>query len=425
MVYEPAPPHLTLLARNPKKSYDFSMYPLSSRMENAKPSFVREILKVANRKDIISFAGGLPDPSLFDLEGIKEATQTALSKAPQAALQYGPTDGYIGFKEQVAKVMQTRDVPSLNLEQMLITTGSQQGIDLISKIMLDPNDVVLVERPAYLAAVQVFELYQANLMGIEQDANGIQIEDVERAILECKKAGKRPKFLYTVSTFGNPSGSTLTLDRRQALLEIAVREQLLIVEDDPYSELRFAGENIPPLYALTKDVAGSSEYVVYMSTLSKFVAPGLRLGWMLVPSGLMQPLTIVKQAADLHSSSFAQYVAAAYLETGRLEAQLPKIRAKYGEKGQAMIRALEQTIPKGILEFNAPSGGMFLWVKMAEGVDTMQLSSKAIEQNVIFVPGVGFFPDTKRTNYLRLSFATPSIEQIEEGVKRFARAVLD
>ncbi len=417
--------HLTLLASSTQKAYTLGMYPLSSRMEFAKPSFVREILKVANRKDIISFAGGLPDPSLFDVEGIKTATELALSTHSSAALQYGPTDGYIGFKQQIERVMANRGVHGLNLDQMLVTTGSQQGIDLVSKIMLDPDDVVLVERPAYLAAVQVFELYQAQLHGIEQDADGIQIEDLERAILECKQAGKRPKFIYTVATFGNPSGATLSLERRKKLLEIATREQILIVEDDPYSELRFAGESVPPIYALTNEVPGSSEQIIYMSTLSKFVAPGLRLGWMLAPAGLIQPLTIVKQAADLHSSSFAQYVAAAYLETGRLETQLPKIRSTYGAKGNAMMEAIAKTFPSGMLEFNAPSGGMFIWVKMAEGVDTMSMVQKAVENGIIFVPGAGFFPDAKRSNYLRLSFATPSVEQIQEGMKRLARAVLD
>ncbi len=401
------------------------MYSLSSRMKFAKPSFVREILKVANRKDIISFAGGLPDPGLFDVEGIQTATEKVLSSHSSAALQYGATDGYIGFKQQLEQVMANRSVHGLNLENMIVTTGSQQGIDLISKIMLDPDDVVLVERPAYLAAVQVFELYQAQMHGIEQDADGIQIQDLERAILECKKAGKHPKFIYTVATFGNPSGATLSLERRIKLLEIAKREQILIVEDDPYSELRFAGSSIPPIYALTDQVPGSSNYVLYMSTLSKFVAPGLRLGWILCPQDLVQPLTIVKQAADLHSSSFAQYVATAYLETGRLEAQLPKIRAVYGEKGNTMMQAIENTFPKGILEYNAPSGGMFIWAKMADGVDTLNMVQKAVDSGIIFVPGAGFFPDAKRSNYLRLSFATPNLEQIKKGIQRLAKAILD
>ncbi len=401
------------------------MYPLASRMASAKPSFVREILKVANRKDIISFAGGLPDPSLFDVEGIQAATETVFSSNSSAALQYGATDGYLGFKQQLAAVMATRGVATVNLEQLIVTTGSQQGIDLVSKILIDPDDVVLVERPAYLAAVQVFELYQAQMRGIEQDGDGIQIPDLERAILECKKDGKRPKFIYTVATFGNPSGSTLSLERRKQLLEIAVREEIMVIEDDPYSELRFSGTNLPPLIALCEDIPNASNFVMYMSTLSKFVAPGLRLGWIIAPTELIQPLTIVKQAADLHSSSFAQYVAATYLETGRLNQMLPKIREAYGAKGNAMMEAIAQAFPAGMLEFNAPSGGMFIWAKMADGVDTMSLVKKAVDNGIIFVPGAGFFPDAKRSNYLRLSFATPNLEQIKEGIKRLARAIVD
>jgi 2-aminoadipate transaminase len=401
------------------------MYPLASRMLSAKPSFVREILKIANRKDIISFAGGLPDPTLFDVEGIRAATHTAFERNSAAALQYGPTDGYTAFKEQIAKVMTTRGVANVNLEHLLVTTGSQQGIDMIAKIMIDPGDVVLVERPAYLAAVQVFELYQAEMRGIDMDAQGIIPESLEEALAQLKKEGRRAKFLYTVATFGNPSGATLSLERRLKLLEIAAREELLTVEDDPYSELRFSGEALPPLLGLTDQVPGSSPFVMYMSTLSKFVAPGLRLGWIIAPEGLITPLTIVKQAADLHSSTFAQHVAAAYLETGRLEQALPRIREQYGKKGRAMLNALERVFPKGTLEYNAPEGGMFVWTKMADGVDTMNLVQKSVDAGVIFVPGAGFFPDAKRANYLRLSFATPTVEQIEEGVERLGRAILD
>jgi 2-aminoadipate transaminase len=394
-------------------------------MLSAKPSFVREILKIANRKDIISFAGGLPDPTLFDVEGIRAATHTAFERNSTAALQYGPTDGYTAFKEQIAKVMAARGVTNINLENLLVTTGSQQGIDMIAKIMIDPGDVVLVERPAYLAAVQVFELYQAEMRGIDLDAQGIIPESLEEVLAQLKKEGRRAKFLYTVATFGNPSGATLSYERRLKLLEIAAREELLIIEDDPYSELRFSGESLPPLAGLTDQVPGSNPYVMYMSTLSKFVAPGLRLGWIIAPEGLMTPLTIVKQAADLHSSTLAQHVAAAYLETGRLEQALPRIRERYGQKGRAMLNALERVFPKGTLEYNAPEGGMFIWTKMAEGVDTMNLVQRSVDAGVIFVPGAGFFPDAKRANYLRLSFATPTVEQIEEGVERLGRAILD
>jgi 2-aminoadipate transaminase len=392
-------------------------------MASAKPSFVREILKVAVRKDIISFAGGLPAPELFDVDGVREATDIAMTRNPTGALQYGPTDGYQGFKEQVARVMQARGVENVKLENLIITTGSQQGIDLISKIMIDPGDVVLVERPAYLAAVQVFELYEAELRGIDSDGDGLNLDALEEAIAALKREGRRAKFIYAVATFANPSGATISLERRKKLLEIAAREQILLVEDDPYSELRFSGEDLPPIAALADE--SQKPWVLYLSTLSKFVAPGLRLGWMIAPEGLVQPLTIVKQAADLHSSTFNQHVAACYLETGRLEAALPRIREAYGVKGRAMMDALLSTFPTGTIEFNTPQGGMFLWAKMADAVDTMGMVKRAVDEGVIFVPGITFFPDAKRGNFLRLSFATPSVEQIREGVRRLAKATLD
>jgi 2-aminoadipate transaminase len=392
-------------------------------MASAKPSFVREILKVAVRKDIISFAGGLPAPELFDVDGVREATDIAMTRNPTGALQYGPTDGYQGFKEQVARVMQARGVENVKLENLIITTGSQQGIDLISKIMIDPGDVVLVERPAYLAAVQVFELYEAELRGIDSDGDGLNLDALEEAIAALKREGRRAKFIYAVATFANPSGATISLERRKKLLEIAAREQILLVEDDPYSELRFSGEDLPPIAALADE--SQKPWVLYLSTLSKFVAPGLRLGWMIAPEGLVQPLTIVKQAADLHSSTFNQHVAACYLETGRLEAALPRIREAYGVKGRAMMDALSSTFPTGTIEFNTPQGGMFLWAKMADAVDTMGMVKRAVDEGVIFVPGITFFPDAKRGNFLRLSFATPSVEQIREGVRRLAKATLD
>jgi 2-aminoadipate transaminase len=399
------------------------VYTLASRMHAAKPSFVREILKVANRGDIISFAGGLPAPELFDVDGVRTATQTVLEHHSTGALQYGPTDGVMRFKQELAALMARRGMRDVPVERFLVTTGSQQGIDLIAKVMLDPGDVVLVERPAYLAAVQVFELYQAALHGVECDADGMNVDALETQIEALKAQGKRAKFVYTVATFGNPSGATLSLERRQRLLEIVAREQILLVEDDPYSELRFSGESLPPVASL----AGEAErpWVVYMSTLSKFVAPGLRLGWMILPEGLVQPLTIAKQAADLHTSTFNQHVAAEYLSTGRLEAALPRIRATYGAKADAMKAALEQHFPSGTLEFNAPNGGMFLWARMSDHVDTLALVQRAVDAGVIYVPGITFFPDAKRANYLRLSFATPSTEQIDEGVGRLARAVLD
>ena len=399
-------------------------YPLASRMHTAKPSFVREILKATTQPDMISFAGGLPAPELFDVEGLKAATLETFEKKAQVALQYSVTDGIIEARESISKLMLGRGA-HISPSDLVVTNGSQQGIDLIAKIMLDPGDTVILERPSYLAAVQVFQLYQANLKGVEIDPEGIVPEDLERALVEAQREGKPAKFIYTVATFSNPTGGTLSLERRLKLLEIAVKHQVLIVEDDPYSDLRFAGNPVPPIIGLTEQVPGSRDWVASFSTISKILAPGLRIAWMALPEPLRQKVLIAKQASDLHTSTFNQFVAHYYLESDNLRNNLPRIQEAYRLRCNTMMEALDAQIPKSVLEFAKPEGGMFLWAKMAEGVDTMPLVQKAIQENVVFVPGHSFFPDGARPNYLRLSFSTPTPDDIKEGVARLAKTVLD
>ena len=399
-------------------------YPIATRMKTAKPSFVREILAVTTQPDMISFAGGLPAPELFDIEGIQAATQETFEKKARVALQYSSTEGVIEARESISKLMAGRGA-SVSPSDLVVTNGSQQGIELIAKIMLDPGDTVILERPSYLAAVQVFEMFQANMKGVEIDSEGLVPEDLERAIVEAKREGKPAKFIYTVATFSNPTGGTLSLERRLKLLEIAVKHEVLVVEDDPYSDLRFAGTPVTPIIGLTDRVPGSRAWVASFSTISKILAPGLRIAWMALPEELRHKVLIAKQASDLHTSTFNQLVAHYYLESGRLDGNLPRIQEAYRLRGTTMIEALEAAIPKSVLEFAKPEGGMFLWGKMAEGVDTSQLVRKAIAENVVFVPGHPFFPDGPRSNYLRLSFSTPTPEVIKEGVARLAKSILD
>ena len=399
-------------------------YPIAERMKHAKPSFVREILKVTAQPDIISFAGGLPAPELFDTEGMKLATLETFEKQPRTSLQYSVTDGIVPVRESICAVMARRGA-KLEPDDLVITNGSQQGIDLIGKIMLDPGDVVILERPSYLAAVQVFELYQADMRGVEVDRDGMIPEDLERALEEAKRDGKPAKFIYTVATFSNPTGGTLSLERRKKMLEIAVKHQVLLVEDDPYSDLRFSGTPIPPIIGLVDEVPGSKEWVASFSTLSKILAPGLRIAWMALPQALRQKVLIAKQAGDLHTSTFNQFVSHYYLESGRLQDNLPRIQDSYRLRGTTMMEELEKHIPPGVLEYNKPEGGMFLWAKMAEGVDTYKLVQKAIDEKVVFVPGQPFFPDAKRGTYLRISFSTPTPDEIKEGVQRLSRALAD
>lgn len=397
---------------------------IAARMRNVKPSFVREVLKAAGRKDLISFAGGLPDPNLFDVEGMQQAAQEALAKDPSGALQYGVTDGHMGLRAEIAKLMQSRGA-AVDPERIVVTTGSQQGIDLIARTLLDPGDVVLLEQPSYLAALQVFELAQAEMRGVPGDEHGLRVDLLEEEIERLAREGKRAKLIYVVATFANPSGSSLSLERRTALLELAAKHGIMIVEDDPYGELRFRGEVLPSLVGLAENVDGAGELAVYLSTFSKTVAPGLRIGWMVLPEWLHRIVVIAKQASDLHASTFAQHVAYRYLQSGRLVQHLPKIIAAYGERADAMVGALERHLPAGVLRVNAPEGGMFLWGRMADGVDTMQLVNKAIAAGVIFVPGVPFFVRPDANPHLRLSFVTNTPEMIDEGVRRFASVVLD
>ncbi|PYE52744.1 PLP-dependent aminotransferase family protein [Deinococcus yavapaiensis] len=397
---------------------------IATRMRSVKPSFVREILKVANRSDIISFAGGLPAPELFDVAGIDDAAREALASDPRGALQYGTTEGFEGLRAQLANLTNARGA-NVDVDDIVVTGGSQQGIDLIARTLFDPGDIVLVEQPTYLAALQVFELAQADVQGVASDEHGLDVDDLEAKLDALTAAGRRVKALYVVATFANPSGVTLTPERRRRVLELAVRYGFLVVEDDPYSDLRFSGEAVAPILAQRDEVEGAREHAVYLASLSKIVAPGLRIGWMVLPEWLKGAVVIVKQASDLHASTFAQHTAARYLASGRLEAHLGAIRAAYGDRANAMMDSLERHFPSGVLSFERPDGGMFLWARLAEGVDTTAIVNRAIENGVVFVPGASFFVGGTSRPFMRLSYVTSTHERIEEGVRRLARTILD
>jgi 2-aminoadipate transaminase len=396
--------------------------PFATRMNGARANFLREILKTALRPGMISFAGGVPAPELFDVEGLQQATERLYNEQAKLALQYSASDGLPVLREHLAALMKSRGT-EVDASQMLITTGSQQGIDLVAKVLLDAGDIVLLERPTYMAALQTMSMYEAEFRGVESDEHGLIPESLEDVLNACALEGRKAKLLYLVATFANPSGVTLPLERRQRVLEIAVKHQLLIVEDDPYSELRFSGAHVPSIMSLAD--AEARQWCVYMSSLSKIVSPGLRVAWLIAPDWLYPKLVMGKQSADLHTSTFAQVVAQNYLELGRLPAHLDKIRASYFERGQTMLKALEREFPKGVLHVNVPEGGMFLWGDLAAGVDTMSMVQRSIDNGVIYVPGGPFFCDSPRPNSLRLSFSTPTCEEIEEGVRRLAQVMVD
>jgi 2-aminoadipate transaminase len=387
--------------------------PVAARLRGVASSPVREILALTERPGVLSFAGGLPAPELFDHVGIGAAFAAALEPGRAGrSLQYSTTEGDPELRRAVAERLTRRGLPT-GPDELLITSGSQQALTLIAAVFLEPGDRVLVEDPSYLAALQAFQLAGAIPIPVPCDEDGLDPEAVERLVAE-----HRPKLLYVVPTFHNPTGRTLTEERRRALADVMERTNLWAIEDDPYGELRYAGEASTPLAVLP----GAAERTMALSTLSKVAAPGLRIGWVRTPPSLRQPLTIAKQAADLHSSTIDQAATAHWLAHVDLDAHLGRLRHVYRERRDAMLAALPDALPEGST-FNRPDGGMFLWVRLPEGRDATALLPRAIEQQVAYVPGAPFYATTPDPRTLRLSFTTHSPDEIREGMERLRVAL--
>jgi len=392
----------------------------ASRLDNVETSAIRELFKLLGKPGIISFAGGFPDSAMFDVEGLKEASQKALTEEPGAALQYGATEGYEPLRTQLGSFMKTKGV-DVDPSGLIVTTGSQQALDLLGKTMISPGDKVIVEGPTFLATIQCFRLYGAQLISAPIDANGVKTDELEKLIAEHK-----PKFVYLIPTFGNPSGAMLSLERRKKVLELAVKYQTLIVEDDPYGDLYFGEAPPPSIMSLSKDVPGSRELLAHCGSLSKVLSPGLRIGWMIAPPELLAKATMCKQFSDAHTSTFSQATAAQYLKSGRMPATLAHVREVYGQRAQAMGAALKRELGDAV-SFTQPNGGLFFWARLtgANGklADANELAKRAIEKLVAFVPGAPFFAENPDVATLRLSFATADVAKIEEGVKRLGQAL--
>ena len=393
----------------------------ADRLNNVETSAIRELFKLLGKPGIISFAGGFPDSALFDVEGIRAASQQALQDEPGAALQYGATEGYQPLREQLAQFMASKGAQDVAPENLIVTTGSQQALDLLGKTLINPGDKVIVEGPTFLATIQCFRLYGAELISAPIDGNGVKTDELEQLMAE-----HQPKFVYLIPTFGNPSGALLSLERRKKVLELAVKYQTLVVEDDPYGDLFFGAPPPPSLLALSSQVPGSRALLVHCGSLSKVLSPGLRVGWMIAPADLLANATMCKQFSDAHTSTFAQATAAQYLKAGRMPATLAKVRAVYAERAQAMAEALRRELG-GAIEFVQPQGGLFFWLRLTgaggKETDGAQLAKRAIEQGVAFVPGAPFYCAQPDPATLRLSFATADVAKIQEGVARLAKAL--
>ena len=393
----------------------------ADRLNNVETSAIRELFKLLGKPGIISFAGGFPDSAMFDVEGIREASNKALTEEPGGALQYGATEGYQPLREQLAAFMHSKGAQDVAPEQLIVTTGSQQALDLLGKTMISPGDKVIVEGPTFLATIQCFRLYGAELISAPVDAHGVNTDTLEQLIAQHK-----PKMVYLIPTFGNPSGALLSLERRKRVLELAVQYQTLVVEDDPYGDLYFGEAPPPSMLALSPQVPGSRDWLAHCGSLSKVLSPGLRVGWMIAPPELLARATMCKQFSDAHTSTFAQATAAQYLKAGRMPATLAHVRQVYAERAQAMGQALRRELGDAI-DFVQPQGGLFFWARLtgARGQlnDGAEFAKRAIEHGVAFVPGVPFYAANPDTSTLRLSFATADVARIEEGIARLAKAL--
>ena len=391
--------------------------PFSQRLQNVETSAIRELFKLLGKPGIISFAGGFPDPALFDVEGIRMATDQVLSNNPGPVLQYGATEGWNPLREALSGHMAKKGIAA-RPEEIITTTGSQQALDLIGKTMIDPGDKVIVEGPTFLATIQCFRLYGAHVIGAPIDADGVKVDELEKLIVEHK-----PKLIYLVPTFGNPSGAMLSLARRKRVLQLAAQYKVLVVEDDPYGELYFGAPPPPTMLAMSDQVPGSREWIAYCGSFSKVLSPGLRVGWMIAQPQLLANAVMCKQFSDAHTSNLTQAIAAQYLGLNRMDTALTLVRKTYAERAQTMADCLKKDLGDA-LTFSQPQGGMFFWTRLtAPNADASEFAKRAIEKMVAFVPGAPFYATDVDRATLRLSFATADVGKIVEGVGRLGAAL--
>ena len=393
----------------------------AQRTKSIKSSTIRELLKLTQRPEVISFAGGLPAPELFPIERFQAACERVLREKGTLALQYGPSEGYPPLREMIAQQMARYGILAAP-ENVLITSGSQQALDLIGKLLINPGDRVLVEAPTYLGALQAFTVYGAEYVSVPIDDHGLKTDRLEEAL----RSG--PKFMYILPNFQNPGGVTLSEGRRHELVLLAEKYGIPIIEDDPYGQLRYEGEHLPPLLVMDRENLRRDDgyrlgNVIYLSTFSKTLAPGLRLGWIVAPPEVIAKLVQLKQGADLHTSTFTQVVAYEVARDGFLDEHVKKIRQVYRERRDAMLAALQEFFPPQA-KWTHPAGGLFLWITLPEGIECQTLFETAVQQDVAFVPGDCFYAAGEEgMRQMRLNFSNAPPERIREGIRRLSVAV--
>ncbi|MEA2473953.1 MAG: 2-aminoadipate transaminase [Thermoleophilaceae bacterium] len=390
----------------------------ASRTRVWRSSAMRDMMSITQRPEVISLAGGLPETGSFPPDSFAAAANRIAAESCARALQYGPTDGLVETKRCIAEVMAAEDMRA-DLDDMIVTTGGQQVIDLVTKTLIDPGDVVIAEGPTYPGAVPVFSSYQAEVVQIDTDADGMQVDRLDDVLDRLERDGRKPKFVYTVPTFQNPAGVTMSLPRRQHLVEIANRRELLVLEDSPYGLLRYEGTPLPTLYALDGGV-----YVMYLGTFSKILSPGIRLGWVVAPPPVLEKINLGKQGADLCTSTLSQLMVRAYFDDGIWSEYVDSLNEIYRGRRDTMLDALAEFFPPQA-EWTRPGGGLFIWVTLPDFIDTTDLLARALRENVAFVPGEAAYLDGRGRSSMRLNFSGSDADTIREGVRRIGEVVAE
>ena len=383
---------------------------ISDKVKNVQSSAIRELLKHSKMEGVISLGGGIPNPDLFDREGLQMAMDKVLSVSWKDAFQYGLSEGSPDLREAICQLLEQRLI-TCNPDEVVITSGSQQSLDMLARVLINPGDVIVVERPTYLAALQVFHLAEAQLASVGTDGEGMKVDELEELVKTTTI-----KAVYIVPTFGNPGGVTFSDERRKKLVALSKRYNFVIIEDDPYSEINFTDKLFKPLTAWAKEI-DNSENVIYTSTFSKILAPGARVGWVVAPEWIKKQIVTLKQATDLHTSSLSQSLAYHYLQTGRLPEQLKIIRASYKDKCQVLCEEIERELGEH-LTFHRPQGGMFLWAKFKYEKNTTDWLKKTLANGVVYVPGEFFYADNPDASTLRMSYVSVADENLRKAVAR-------
>ncbi len=394
---------------------------LATAPRRTKASVIRELLKITNKPGIISFAGGLPDPEHFPYDFVAESVKEIMAKKGRVALQYGPTDGLPELKEEFVKFLKKHEGITAKPENLIVTTASQQALDMVGRLFIDASDPVLVEKPSYMGGLQVFRSYGAEFIGVKLEDDGVSTVELEEKLVWLRSQDEHYKFVYLVPDFQNPSGVTLSAEKRRKVIKLSEKYDVAIIEDSPYRQIRFEGKAPEMLYRLDKETR-KTDNIISLFTFSKTFAPGLRLGVILAHPQIIKKMEILKQSLDLCSSSLNQLIAADFLRTGYFEKHIEVVKKAYKEKKDTMVAALEKYMPEGVT-WTKPEGGLFLWVRLPEDMSADEMFADALKENVAYVIGSAFHSDGSGKNTMRLNFSYPTLDQIEEGIKRLSTAV--